>query len=112
MKDKKAQANKSPGRLSANDNYLRDHLAADRTIQANERTLLSYVRTALTMFVAGITFVKFFDSAIYVMIGYGFIPVSIAIIITGIYRYNRMRKIIKQSALRGHIDLTEDELNQ
>ena len=104
------QTKKGPAPRPANDNYLRDHLAADRTIQANERTLLSYVRTALTMFVAGITFVRFFGSQTYVTIGYGFIPVSIAIMITGIYRYNRMRKVIKQSALRGHIDLAEDEL--
>lgn len=111
MKDK-AQAKKRPAPKPANENYLRDHLAADRTIQANERTLLSYVRTALTMFVAGITFVRFFGAQTYVMIGYGFIPVSIIIMITGIYRYNRMRKIIKQSALRGHIDLSEDELDR
>ena len=35
---------------------LRDHLAADRTILANERTFLAYIRTALTLFVAGLSF--------------------------------------------------------
>ena len=32
---------------------LRDHLAADRTVLANERTFLAYIRTTLTLFVAG-----------------------------------------------------------
>jgi len=38
---------------------LRDHLAADRTILANERTFLAYIRTALTLFVAGLSFIHF-----------------------------------------------------
>ena len=50
---------------------LRDHLAADRTILANERTFLAYIRTALTLFVAGLSFVhlKVFDSHVVEGIG-------------------------------------------
>ncbi|HDK81416.1 MAG TPA: DUF202 domain-containing protein [Nitrospirae bacterium] len=39
--------------LSAHkDLFLRDHLAAQRTMLANERTYLAYIRTALTLFIA------------------------------------------------------------
>lgn len=39
---------------------LRDHLARDRTALANERTLLSYARTAIALFAAGGTLLKLF----------------------------------------------------
>jgi len=55
---------------------LRDHLATDQTVQSNERTLLAYMRTALTMFVAGVSFIQFFGSYIYTIIGTAFIPLS------------------------------------
>lgn len=39
---------------------LRDYLAVDRTLLANESALLSYTRTSLTMLVAGVTLTHFF----------------------------------------------------
>ena len=36
-----------------NNMDFRDHLAVNRTNLANERTLLSYARTALTLFIVG-----------------------------------------------------------
>jgi putative membrane protein len=41
---------------------LNDYLAIDRTVLANERTLLSYVRTGLTQIIMGGSALKFFDS--------------------------------------------------
>ena len=52
---------------------IRDQLAADRTILANERTLLAYLRVALTLFVAGVSFIKFFESRILMILGAAFI---------------------------------------
>ena len=40
---------------------LTDHLAIDRTILANERTLLAYLRTALGLVVIGATFLHFLE---------------------------------------------------
>src|SRR3989338_797353 len=55
---------------------LADELAVQRTTLANERTWLAYLRTALTLFVAGVTFVQFFSSRIIQLIGWGFIPLG------------------------------------
>ncbi|MBD3234958.1 MAG: DUF202 domain-containing protein [candidate division Zixibacteria bacterium] len=70
---------------------LLDNLAANRTILANERTYLSYMRTALTMFIAGLTFIKFFEGGLVKTIGWIFLPVAAATIIVGFIRYKRMK---------------------
>ncbi len=71
---------------------LRDVLAADRTQLANERTLLSYLRTALTLFIAGVSFIRFFDSLIMVIIGWLFIPLGVWVAWIGTARFRKMRK--------------------
>ena len=78
---------------------LRDHLAADRTILANERTFLAYIRTALTLFVAGLSFVhlkEIFSSSIVEVIGIIFILIGIATFFVGLFRYNRMKALIRK----------------
>ncbi|MFH2055424.1 MAG: DUF202 domain-containing protein [bacterium] len=70
---------------------LRDYLATDRTVLANQNTFLAYIRTALTLFVAGITFIRFFDSLIIAIIGWAFIPAGIVTFIVGLVRYNHLR---------------------
>ena len=78
---------------------LRDHLAADRTILANERTFLAYIRTALTLFVAGLSFVHFkivssplADGAI----GGLFMFIGTITFFLGLYRYNQMKTLIRE----------------
>ena len=78
---------------------LRDHLAADRTILANERTFLAYIRTALTLFVAGLSFVhlkEFFTSYIVEVIGVIFILLGIATFFVGLVKYKRMQALIRK----------------
>ena len=78
---------------------LRDHLAADRTILANERTFLAYIRTALTLFVAGLSFVHLkdiFSSYIVEVIGIIFIMFGIATFFVGLFRYKRMQALIRE----------------
>ncbi len=78
---------------------LRDHLAADRTILANERTFLAYIRTALTLFVAGLSFVhlkEIFSSHIVEVIGIIFIMLGIATFFVGLVRYKRMQALIRK----------------
>jgi putative membrane protein len=84
---------------------LRDRLATDRTIQANERTLLAYVRTALTMFVAGLSFIRFFGRDLYTIIGTAFIPLSIVILLIGVWRYRHMQKMMAAMARANGIPL-------
>jgi len=73
-----------------------EKLAEVRTKQANERTLLAYIRTALTLVVAGITFIRFFDNQIIEIIGWVFIPIGLVNLILGIIRYRATKEHIKE----------------
>lgn len=81
----------------------REQLAAYRTDLANERTGLAYARTALTLFVVGITFIKFFDDPVFVVSGMVFIPLGVAVAFFGLDRYRRMRKTISRIRRAHHI---------
>lgn len=73
---------------------LTDQLAVARTILANERTFLSYQRTALTLAVSGISFIHFFDNLIIAIIGWIFIPAALITMALGIKRYRNMKKCV------------------
>ena len=75
---------------------LRDYLAIDRTILSNQNTFLAYVRTALTLFVGGLTFIKFFDQPIIAYIGWVFVPLGLATFLIGAIRYNRIRLVLNR----------------
>jgi putative membrane protein len=77
------------GRLS-----LREHLAAARTILANERTFLAYQRTAVTTFAAAASFIKFFANPLLELIGWLLIPVAVVTAVLGVVRYASMRRRI------------------
>ena len=82
---------------------LRDHLAADRTILANERTFLAYIRTALTLFVAGLSFVHFdiMNSLLIDGIIGGILMLIGAItFFLGLYRYHNMKTLIREIKLK------------
>lgn len=70
---------------------LRDYLATDRTKLANQNTFLAYIRTALTLFLGGLTFVKFFGSTVITTLGWIFVPIGVGTFVVGLIRYNRLR---------------------
>ena len=71
---------------------LRDCLALDRTVMANERTLLSYIRLFVGLMAAGAGMVKVFpDSRFYMAIGITFTVSSWVFLIIGIYRWSVMK---------------------
>ncbi len=76
------------------DLILRDYLAIDRTIMANESSFLSYIRTALTMVIAAVTFLKFFDSTSLHTLGWIFIAAAGFMIVHGATRYEAMENIL------------------
>ena len=78
-------------RFKVSEMILRDHLAADRTLLANQTTFLAYIRTALTFFVAGITFIRFFDVSAIEIVGWAFIPAAVFTFWLGLFRYRRLR---------------------
>lgn len=75
---------------------IRHSLAIDRTVLANERTLLSYTRTALTMLVPGVSFVHFTEAGGLHLLGWLFIPLGLFSFIFGYYRFNKRKLIIRK----------------
>lgn len=78
-----------------NNLILRDVLAINRTALANERTLLSYIRAFFNFVVAGVSFIKLFNSNITSVLGAIFIVTSIPILIIGFRRYIKINKALK-----------------
>lgn len=77
-------------RFKKSDLILRDELAIDRTILANERTLLSYVRLAITLIIAGVSIVHFAMEKWFETIGILCVPIGILVGIFGWHRYQKM----------------------
>lgn len=73
---------------------LRDYLAADRTVLSIDRTFLAYIRTALTFLVVGVSFIRFFDSALLAYVGALFIIATPATFIIGMWRILEMKKVV------------------
>lgn len=71
---------------------LRDHLALQRTKLANERTLLTYVRTALYLIIAGIAFLGMEDFRGMPSIGISCLIMSVIILIFGFIRYGQLKR--------------------
>ncbi len=66
---------------------LRDYLALERTRLANERTLLSYIRTSLYMLLGGIAFLQMTDFEEIRWLGFVSLGISIVSLVVGITRY-------------------------
>lgn len=73
---------------------IRELLAGDRTELANERTLLSYIRTSLTIIIVGFSLNKFFDIPMLQIIGVCLILLGVGTIIFGLWRYINMKQVI------------------
>ena len=74
---------------------FQERLAEIRTKQANERTLLAYMRTSLTLVVGGLSFIQFFDSRIIELVGWIFIPFGALTMVIGVIRYHSVRRHLK-----------------
>lgn len=75
---------------------LRDYLAVDRTVMVNETLLLSYIRTALTLIVAGVSFLKFFSNTGTHILGWAFIGLAILIMVNGSIQYKEMDEFLQK----------------
>lgn len=77
-------------RFAKDELILRDELAIDRTELANERTMLSYLRGAVSLIIAGLTFVHFVGQGLLRFLGMSLIPLGL---ISGVYGYYRYRQV-------------------
>jgi len=61
------------------------------------------MRTALTLFGAGLTFIKFFAEAPVVAVGWAFVPLGVATFAVGLLRYLHISARVKKSkSVREH----------
>ncbi len=79
---------------------LRDHLAIDRTMLANESTFLAYIRTGLAMSAAGATLVRFGLDKNSEILGSILVFGGAFIFLVGVLRYRAMKKVIHD--IRNH----------
>ena len=73
---------------------LQDQLAVARTVLANERSLLAFIRTSFSLLIAGITFIRFFEYASFIILGWIMLPLSLIVLTSGIIRYKKMKSLI------------------
>jgi len=70
-------------------------LTIGRTIMANERTLLAFLRTFMTFFIAGIGLIKYSDHPVFDTLGWIFIVLAGIFFIWGVHRYRHVRKVLR-----------------
>ncbi|MEP0369314.1 MAG: DUF202 domain-containing protein [Cyclobacteriaceae bacterium] len=75
---------------------LRDYLAIDRTKLANQRTLLSFIRTALYLVVSGVALTKVKALEQISWLGYVIIAASIIVLVIGVVNYFLFRNKIQK----------------
>ncbi|MBC8156239.1 MAG: DUF202 domain-containing protein [Bacteroidetes bacterium] len=75
---------------------LTEHLAADRTDLANERTLLDYVRTALALIISGTGFSELVASPVLRLVFLFFLPLGVVVLAVGVVRFRQRRKALNQ----------------
>ena len=71
-----------------------DALNFGRTALANERTLLAFIRTAISLLAAGVGFILLLEHPLLIAIGWGFIGLAVFVQIWGLFRYFEIKKIL------------------
>lgn len=74
---------------------LRDYLAIERTRLANERTLLTYIRSSLYLLISGIAFIQVQGFGDLRWLGYLSMILSVSFIIVGVYRFHQLRNRLR-----------------
>ncbi len=71
---------------------LRDYLALERTKLANERTLLSYIRSSLYLLIGGIALIQLDGFERIKILGYISLALTVLFLVIGIYRYYKLNR--------------------
>jgi putative membrane protein len=75
---------------------LRDYLAIERTRLANERTLLSYIRSSLYLLLGSIGFFQLKDFPNYIYMAIIALVFCVLFFIIGIYRFTMLKRSLKK----------------
>jgi len=74
--------------IDPKDMILRDHLARDRTVLANERNLLAYIRTAIALLASGAMLIKIYpDNHTLFIMAVTLLVGGVAITAFGVWRF-------------------------
>lgn len=93
------------------DLILREKLAIQRTVMANQTTLLSFIRTSLYFLVAGLSLKSLLKLENILLFQITFYVVSFSTMIIGVYNYFKQKRLIQNSEI--HIgDYKTDYLKQ
>ena len=93
------------------DLILREKLAVQRTVMANQTTLLSFIRTSLYLLVAGLSLKSLLKLENSLLFQITFYVVSFSTMIIGVYNYFKQKRLIQNSEI--HIgDYKTDYLKQ
>jgi inner membrane protein YidH len=83
---------------------LRDYLAIERTRLANERTLLSYVRSSLYLLLGSIAFYQLKEYSNFEYLALTAIIFSVIFFIIGIYRFTLLKRSLKRLYYKTDLD--------
>ncbi|GAL66535.1 DUF202 domain-containing protein [Jejuia pallidilutea] len=75
---------------------LRDYLAIERTRLANERTLLSYIRSSLYLLLGSIAFFQLKDVPNFQYLAFAALLFSVIFFLIGIYRFTVLKRSLKR----------------
>lgn len=75
---------------------IRDQMAVQRTIFANERTLMAYLRTAITIIAGGIAAIKLSGHIYMEIAGVALLFIGVILSAYSFYRYVQKQKLIKR----------------
>ncbi|MFB9863346.1 YidH family protein [Rufibacter immobilis] len=74
---------------------IKDALAFERTSFANERTFLAYLRTSLSLIIAGVSLHQFFNTTASMWLAAILIPLGLGIGIVGYRKFAKKRMLIQ-----------------
>ncbi|MBR9844631.1 MAG: DUF202 domain-containing protein [Algicola sp.] len=90
---------------------LRDYLAIERTRLANERTLLSYIRSSLYLLLGGIAFFQLKEFSNFKYLAMLSLVFSVVFFVIGIYRFTLLKKSLKRVYYKSEEKEKDNDLN-
>ncbi len=90
--------------LKLKEPIIRDFMAIERPMMANELIFLSYVRKALGLVIAGVFCIDFFDNIFMQLVGWAFIPSGFIAFGIGCRKYQKISSLIQGAGKDRHIE--------
>ncbi|SIT89963.1 putative membrane protein [Pontibacter indicus] len=83
-------------KLEKKNTEIRDDMAVQRTIFANERTLMAYLRTAIALVAGGFAAIKLSHHVYMEFIGLTLMPLGVLMAVYSFVRYLNKQKLIRR----------------